>query len=111
MDSYVGLRFTTPAVPARGFATTLKIPTAIGSPRVTMAISRACGDFAKYLPAPGCLVVGPVPDSSVLYQHFSPGACELQPATTYYLNAMYTDTTDRTRCTSTAPTCQLGVWR
>jgi hypothetical protein len=111
MDSYIGLRFVTPAVPAPGFATTLKVPTGIGSPRVTMAISRACGDFSHYLPSPGCLVVGPVPDSSVLYQHFGPGACELRPGTTYYQNMMYTDPIDRSRCTSNAPTCQLAVWR
>lgn len=115
MNSYVGWRFITPTNPAPGFATTLKIPTGVGSPRVTMSVSKGCGDFYKYLPAPGCLVVGPVPDSSVLYQYFAPpdsAACPLQPGTTYYLNAMYTDTTDRTRCTySPGTTCRLAIWR
>jgi hypothetical protein len=114
MDSYIGLRFTTPELPQPGFATTLKVPTGIGSPRVTLSISRACGDFSDYLPAPGCVVVGPVPDSSVLYQWFGQqgsSACPLQPGTTYYLNAMYTDPGDRSRCTSSGQTCQLAVWR
>lgn len=115
MDSYIGLRFTTPATPQAGFATTVKIPTAVGSPRVTMAISLACGDFSKHLPAPGCLVVGPPPDQPVLYQYFAPpgsGACPLKSGTTYYLNAMYTDTTDRTRCTmSSGAVCRLAIWR
>jgi hypothetical protein len=115
MDSYVAWRFTTPAQPPAGFATTVKIPSGVGSPRVTLSISRACGDFSKYLPAPGCLVVGPPPDDSVLYQYFAPpgsAACPLKPGTTYYMNAMFTDTTDRTRCTfSPGQTCRLAIWR
>lgn len=111
MDSYIALHFATPFAPEPGFASTFKIPTAIGSPPVTIAISRACGDFSQWLPSPRCVATSPANDQPILYYHFGQGACELQPATDYYLNIMYPDTLDRTRCTSLGLSCHLAAWR
>ncbi len=112
MDSYVALHFKAPANPEAGLAGSFSIPTGVGSPPVTLAISRACADFAHYLPAPGCVVTSPQGDAPVLYWHFGAvGACALPPGTDLYFNWMYPNTTDRTRCTSASPTCRIAVWR
>jgi hypothetical protein len=115
-DSWIALHFRTPDAPAFGMAGTYVIPTAIGSPPITASISLACGDFSRYLTAPGCVGTMPASDQPFLYWHFAaPGAaaCPLQPSTDYYMNIIYRDPADRARCTPThtGVACRMPVWR
>lgn len=113
--SWAGLHFRTPDAPEHGFASNFKVPTAIGSPPITVAISTACGDFAQYLPSPACVAPNqPSGDQSILYYYFgapTPTACALKPGTDYYLNLMFTDPSNHARCYGGGNNCPFALWR
>jgi len=115
--NYVGIHFRTPDVVDPRLASKFVNPTAIASPNVTFAISRACGDFAKYLPTPGCLRKDvPSADTDFVIWQFagtSPAtACNLKPATDYYVNMMLTDRNSTLECSAgPAGVCQIAAWR
>jgi hypothetical protein len=114
-DSYVALHFKTPLAPATGLAGTYRNPTAEPGNPLTMAISRACGDFNKHLPTQGCLKENaPANDERMVYWQFkttSPAtSCNLQPNTDYYINIMQTDVNSQAKCHAPA-ICPASVWR
>lgn len=113
--SWAALHFRTPAVPEHGFASNFKVPTAIGSPPITVAISRACGDFGQYVPNAACVAANqPSGDQSILYYYFGAPtltACALQPGADYWLNMMFTDPSNHARCYGGGATCPLALWR
>lgn len=94
--SYIGLRFTVPQAMDPRSAGRWMAPTAYpGSLPITMSISRACGDFARYLPTPGCVVKGiPAADAQLVFWTFSHASpltsCVLTPGV-YYLNIIQSD--------------------
>jgi hypothetical protein len=113
--SYVSLHFKTPPAPAVGLAGTYRNPTAEPGNPLTMAISRACGDFSNHLPTPGCLRENvPANDERMVYWQFattSPStACNLEPNTDYYISIMQTDVDSQAKCH--APSiCPASAWR
>jgi hypothetical protein len=94
--SYIGLHFVIPQGMDPRSAGRWMAPTAYpGSLPITMSISRACGDFARYLPTPGCVARNvPAADTPIItwtFSHASPNtSCVLTPGD-YYLNIIQTD--------------------
>jgi len=112
--NYIAAHFRTPSTVSPGFASRFVNPTAIGGPNSTMAISRACGDFANHLPTPGCLSRDvPTADAQMVYWQFSTWspqtACNLETDTDYYVNIIQSDEDSHTECAGDI--CPVAPWR
>ena len=109
--SYFGAHFKTGAY--TGINASFLAPSGVGGPNVSMAISKACGDFAAQLPTPGCVKTNiPTSDTTMVLWKFSgnnpTGYCNLQPDTDYYVNMMFTNSTSTVECVSGSTTCVLA---
>lgn len=109
--SYFGAHFKTGA--AFGINAFFTNPSGVGGPNVTMAISSACGDFAKRLPTPGCVKSDvPTSDETMVLWKFTPknptGSCNLQPYTDYFVNMTFTDPASTVECAKASSTCLLA---
>ena len=112
--NYVAAHFRTPATVPPGYSGRFVNPATIAGPNITMAISRACGDFATHLPSPGCITRDvPTADAYMVFWQFNTSspqmACNLQTDTDYYINIIQSDQESLTECVGDL--CQVAPWR
>ncbi len=110
-NSYFGAHFKTG--PITGINASFLAPSGVGGPNVSMAISKACGDFSAQLPTPGCVKLNvPTSDTTMVLWKFTTnnptGYCNLLPDTDYYVNMMFTDSASTVECVAGSTTCNLA---